>query len=77
LSALDGGLKTAIHRLGVLPGLEPEALADELAASTPLPLMPPAMPVGLPPDLLKRRRDIGRAEAQLIAATARVGRPNR
>jgi NodT family efflux transporter outer membrane factor (OMF) lipoprotein len=73
LSALDSGLQTAIHRLGVLLGLEPGALASELAASAPLPLTPPEVPVGLPSDLLKRRPDIRRAEAQLVAATARVG----
>jgi NodT family efflux transporter outer membrane factor (OMF) lipoprotein len=73
LSPLDSGLQTAIHRLGVLLGLEPRALASELAASAPLPLTPPEVPVGLPSDLLKRRPDIRRAEAQLVAATARVG----
>jgi NodT family efflux transporter outer membrane factor (OMF) lipoprotein len=73
LSLLDSGLQTAIHRLGVLLGLEPGALAGELAASAPLPLTPPEVPVGLPSDLLKRRPDIRRAEAQLVAATARMG----
>jgi multidrug efflux system outer membrane protein len=73
LPALDSGLRASIHRLGVLLGLQPEALAGELAASTPLPLTPPEVPVGLPSDLLKRRPDIRRAEAQLVAATARVG----
>jgi NodT family efflux transporter outer membrane factor (OMF) lipoprotein len=73
LSVLDSGLQTAIHRLGVLLGLEPGALAGELSASAPLPLTPPEVPVGLPSDLLKRRPDIRRAEAQLVAATARVG----
>jgi NodT family efflux transporter outer membrane factor (OMF) lipoprotein len=73
LSALDSGLQTAIHRLGVLLGREPGTLASELAASAPLPLTPPEVPVGLPSDLLKRRPDIRRAEAQLVAATARVG----
>jgi NodT family efflux transporter outer membrane factor (OMF) lipoprotein len=73
LSGLDSGLQTAIHRLGVLLGLEPGALAGELADSAPLPLTAPGVPVGLPSDLLKRRPDIRRAEAQLVAATARVG----
>jgi NodT family efflux transporter outer membrane factor (OMF) lipoprotein len=73
LSVLDSGLQTATHRLGVLLGLEPEALAGELSASASLPLTPPEVPVGLPSDLLKRRPDIRRAEAQLVAATARVG----
>lgn len=73
LPVLDSGSKSAIHRLGVLLGLEPEALAGELAAVARLPLIPPEVPVGLPSDLLKRRPDIRRVEAQLAAATARVG----
>jgi NodT family efflux transporter outer membrane factor (OMF) lipoprotein len=70
---LETGLKTAIHRLSVLLGSEPNSLAHELAAASPLPLMPAAVPVGLPSDLLERRPDIRRAEAQLESATARVG----
>ena len=35
--------------------------------------MPPDVPAGLPSDLLERRPDIQRTEAQLAAATARVG----
>ena len=68
-----GALKVAVHRLSVLLGLEPAALAGELAASASLPLVPPDVPVGLPSDLLERRPDIRRAEAQLAAATERVG----
>ena len=66
-------LDTAIHRLGVLLGMEPEALKPELEASAPLSPVPPQIPIGLPSELLKRRPDIRRAEAQLQAATARVG----
>jgi NodT family efflux transporter outer membrane factor (OMF) lipoprotein len=38
-----------------------------------LPVVPEAVPVGLPSELLQRRPDIRRVEAQLAAATARVG----
>jgi NodT family efflux transporter outer membrane factor (OMF) lipoprotein len=62
-----------IHRLGVLLGEEPGALLDELTKSKPLPAAPPAVPVGLPGDLLKRRPDIREAEARVAAETARVG----
>ncbi|MFK2891867.1 efflux transporter outer membrane subunit [Dyella flagellata] len=65
--------KQAIHRLGVLTGQPPEALIGELAASRPLNDTPPAIAVGLPSDLLRRRPDLQRAERQLAAATARIG----
>jgi outer membrane protein TolC len=73
LPVLDTGRRTAVHRLGVLLGLEPEALATELSASAPLPFTPPEVPVGLPSDLLERRPDKRRADAQLATASARVG----
>jgi outer membrane protein, multidrug efflux system len=62
-----------MYTLGVLLGKEPAFLAGELATPTPIPPTPPVVPVGLPSDLLRRRPDIRRAEAQLHAATARIG----
>ncbi len=38
-----------------------------------MPPVPPAVPVGLPSELARRRPDIRRAEAQLHAATADIG----
>jgi NodT family efflux transporter outer membrane factor (OMF) lipoprotein len=70
---LETGRDTAIHRLGVLLGSEPDSVAAELSRTSPLPLLPETVPVGLPSELLERRPDIRRAEAQLVAATARVG----
>jgi multidrug efflux system outer membrane protein len=63
----------AVHRLGVLLGSEPASLAAELSQTAPLPAAPGDVPVGLPSELLERRPDIRRSEAQLVAATARVG----
>ena len=75
--ALTPQLETAeiqtIHRLSVLLGEEPGALLAELTERKPLPTVPPAVPVGLPADLLKRRPDIREAEARVAAETARVG----
>jgi len=62
-----------IHRLGVLLGEQPDTLLTELTGIKPLPTVPPAVPVGLPGDLLKRRPDIREAKAHVAAETARVG----
>ena len=70
---LDTERDISIHRLGVLLGSDPSSLMAELSQDSPLPVAPAAVPVGLPSELLERRPDIRRAEAQLVAATARVG----
>lgn len=70
---LNSAIETSIHRLSVLTGQQPGALENQLGAQSVLPVLPPDVPVGLPSDLLTRRPDIKSAEAQLAAATARVG----
>ncbi len=70
---LLSGIDVSIHRLGILLGEEPGALRSELEKAGPIPSAGPDVQVGLPSDLLKRRPDIRRAEAQLAAATARIG----
>ena len=73
IPTLESSARAAIYSLGVLLGREPAVLATELAVAGPIPPTPPEVPVGLPSDLLRRRPDIRRAEAQLHAATARIG----
>src|SRR5690348_1555181 len=70
---LLSGIDVSIHRLSVLLGEEPGALRSELERTSPIPSAGPNVEVGLPSDLLKRRPDIRRSEAQLAAATARIG----
>ncbi len=69
----ESSARAAIYSLGVLLGREPAALEKDLIKAGPIPPYPPEVPVGLPSDLLRRRPDIRRAEAQLHAATARIG----
>jgi NodT family efflux transporter outer membrane factor (OMF) lipoprotein len=72
--ALEQGLRQTAHALAFLLGENPEALAEELGPTKPIPDAEiPVVPVGLPSDLLRRRPDIRRAERQLAAATARIG----
>jgi NodT family efflux transporter outer membrane factor (OMF) lipoprotein len=73
IPVFESSARAAIYSLGVLLGREPAALEKDLARQAPIPPTPLAIPVGLPSDLLRRRPDIRRAEAQLHAATARIG----
>jgi outer membrane protein, multidrug efflux system len=70
---LEASARSAIYSLGVLLGQPPAALAQELSKKSPIPPNPPEVPVGLPSELVRRRPDIRRAEAQVHAATARIG----
>ena len=69
----ESGFRDAVYQLALLLGQPPGALLDELTNAAPIPAAPPAVPVGLPSDLVQRRPDVQQAERQLAAATARVG----
>lgn len=58
------------YTLAILIGVQPEQF--QLAAR-PFDLKPPAIPVGLPSDLLERRPDIAEAERRLAARNAEIG----
>jgi NodT family efflux transporter outer membrane factor (OMF) lipoprotein len=73
LPTVTARMTTDINQLSFLLGLAPGALRDELVTVAPVPPVPPQVPVGLPADIVRRRPDIREAEAQLHAATARVG----
>jgi len=73
LPQVEAGLKQSVHRLSVLLGQAPEALAAELAAEAPIPAAPARVVLGLPSELLLRRPDVRQAERRLAAATATIG----
>lgn len=73
IPSLQSSARQSIHALGVLLGTDPMALAPELSQPLPIPHAPPEVPVGIPSEILLRRPDLRRAEAQLHAATARIG----
>jgi outer membrane protein, multidrug efflux system len=70
---LESSARAAIYSLEVLLGQNPGFMQKILARPYPIPPPPPQIPVGLPSDLIRRRPDIRRTEAQLHAATARIG----
>jgi outer membrane protein, multidrug efflux system len=70
---LESSVQQAIYSLSVLLGEPPAALASELSPTGTIPGAPPEVPAGVPSELLRRRPDIRRAEAQIHSATARIG----
>jgi multidrug efflux system outer membrane protein len=73
IPVVEIAIQRTIHRLGVLTGQAPGALAAKLAQPAPIPKLPENIPIGSPADLLRRRPDIRIAERTLAAATARIG----
>jgi NodT family efflux transporter outer membrane factor (OMF) lipoprotein len=73
IPAMETSAQQAIYNLSVLLGREPTSLLEELSPLSTIPVTPPDLPAELPSDLLRRRPDIRRAEAQIHAATARIG----
>ena len=73
LPPLETALAASLHRLAVLLGEAPAALVAELGEPSTIPSAPAEVLAGIPADLLRRRPDLGRAERELAAATARIG----
>ena len=73
IPSLQTALELAQHRLSVLIGEPPGALADVLGSDAPIPLTPDRVAVGVPAETLRQRPDVRRAERLLAAETARVG----
>jgi NodT family efflux transporter outer membrane factor (OMF) lipoprotein len=73
IPVLETSAQQSIYSIAVLLGQDPQSLLSELSPSSPIPVTPPEIPAGLPSEILRRRPDIRRAEAQIHAATARIG----
>jgi multidrug efflux system outer membrane protein len=70
---LESAAQQSIYNISILLGRDPAALLPELSPPKDIPEQPPAVPLGQPTNLLLRRPDIRQAEAQVHAATARIG----
>ena len=73
LPPLRAAFAADVHRLGVLSGQEPRALADVLAPPAPIPVAEATPQAGVPAELLRRRPDIREAERRLAQSTAEIG----
>jgi len=73
IPTLESRSETSINAIGVLLTMEPGALRQTLAEPHDVPALPAQVPIGIPSQLVQRRPDIRKAEAQLHAATAGIG----
>jgi NodT family efflux transporter outer membrane factor (OMF) lipoprotein len=69
----EQNVRQTIYNIALLLGQEPATLVSELDPAAAIPMSPAQVPIGLPSELLRRRPDIRRAEANLHSATANVG----
>ena len=71
IPALEQSVTQTENFLSYLTGKNPTSIARGLSLTENT--LPPAVPAGLPSDLIERRPDIRAAENSLIAANARIG----
>lgn len=69
----QAALAADVHRLGILLGLPPNAVAGLMAASAPVPVPTLPLPAGIPADLVSNRPDVASAERKLAQSTAKIG----
>jgi NodT family efflux transporter outer membrane factor (OMF) lipoprotein len=72
IPTLEANISGTQHTLELLAGVEPGALADELAGGKGIPSSPDEIAIGIPADALRQRPDVRAAENRIVAETARV-----
>lgn len=70
---LESSYAQSVHRLSVLTGRAPSALADRMKPVKAIPKPKLPMPTGIPADILLTRPDVRLAERQYAQYTAKVG----
>ena len=71
--ALESQLDTEFNRIGILLGESPTSSLRDFVGFGPIPNAPYLPAAGIPADLIRRRADVRQAEAEVGAATARIG----
>ncbi|MFO1435667.1 MAG: efflux transporter outer membrane subunit [Gammaproteobacteria bacterium] len=70
---LQEQLARAVYRLSVLRGRTPQLDKELTNPASAAPKLPDSVAAGFPSDLLQRRPDVRAAQAEVLAANARVG----
>jgi outer membrane protein, multidrug efflux system len=73
IPTLEARVRQAQYQVGVLVGRPPAAVATELDATLPLPVLPATVSVTSPDSVVRRRPDVAAAERQLAVERALVG----
>ena len=73
IPVLEAARAGAVHRLGILLGREPGAVATEMAQSADLPTLTQDPPREAPAEVLANRPDVRAAERSLAQSTAQIG----
>lgn len=73
IPSVEARVRQAQYQIGVLVGRPPAALAGELDAAVPLPVLPAAISIEHPDSIILRRPDVVAAERQLAVERALVG----
>jgi len=76
IPALRTSRGEALHRIAILLGQPPGSLDAELGEVRTIPVVPVAIAIGVPADVLRRRPDVRRAERELAAQVAQVRSAN-
>lgn len=72
IPSLEASVTQTLNSLAVLAGQAPGTLPEALAAPAPLPAAPEDLALAIPAETLRQRPDVRAAEAQVVAAAARV-----
>jgi NodT family efflux transporter outer membrane factor (OMF) lipoprotein len=70
---LESALEIAVHRLGVLSGSEPSALAETMLKWRAIPQIPKLPAAGIPAEVMGHRPEVRAAERRLASATSGIG----
>ena len=73
IPGLETGAAQARHRLAVLTGKPPDALAGALDEAADIPSVSSRITIGIPADTLRQRPDVRAAELRLLGESARLG----